>query len=101
MDNGMASVSQLNPYHCDQCGTANIVAAPVLYQQGTHTHTYSTKFDSGTTQSFSELGFKVKKNVILQAGWRYLDVHYRNNNPGFLYDVAQSGVAFGATIYFK
>ena len=47
----MASVSQLNPYHCDQCGTANIVAAPVLYQQGTHT--YSTRFHSGTTQSFS------------------------------------------------
>jgi hypothetical protein len=47
----MTSVSQLNPYHCDQCGTANIVAAPVLYQQGTHT--YSTRFRSGTTQSFS------------------------------------------------
>ena len=47
----MATVSQLNPYHCDQCGTANIVAAPVLYQQGTHT--YSTRFHSGTTQSFS------------------------------------------------
>lgn len=45
----MASVSQLNPYQCDQCGTANIVAAPVLYQQGTHT--YSTRFYSGTTQS--------------------------------------------------
>jgi hypothetical protein len=51
MDKGMASVSQLNPYQCDQCGTANIVAAPVLYQQGTHT--YSTRFHSGTTQSFS------------------------------------------------
>jgi hypothetical protein len=47
----MAFVSQLNPYQCDQCGTANIVAAPVLYQQGTHT--YSTRFHSGTTQSIS------------------------------------------------
>ncbi len=47
----MASVSQPNPYQCDQCGTTNIVAAPVLYQQGTHT--YSTRFHSGTTQSFS------------------------------------------------
>jgi hypothetical protein len=47
----MASVSQLNPYHCEKCGTANIVAAPALYQQGTHT--YSTRFYSGTTQSFS------------------------------------------------
>jgi hypothetical protein len=53
-DNPMASVSQQNPYQCDQCGTANIVAAPVLYQQGTHT--YSTRFHSGTTQSFSAQG---------------------------------------------
>ncbi len=50
-DNKMASVSQPKPYQCDQCGTTNIVAAPVLYQQGTHT--YSTRFHSGTTQSFS------------------------------------------------
>jgi len=50
-DNPMASLSQQNPYQCDQCGTANIVAAPVLYQQGTHN--YSTRFHSGTTQSFS------------------------------------------------
>ena len=49
--NSMASVSQLNPYHCDQCGAANVVAAPVLYQHGTHS--YSTRFSSGTTQSFS------------------------------------------------
>ncbi|HTF63800.1 MAG TPA: hypothetical protein VK638_14005 [Edaphobacter sp.] len=47
------------------------------------------------------LGFKVKNNVILQAGWRYLDVHYRNSGSAFLYDVAQSGAAIGATIYFK
>jgi hypothetical protein len=50
-DNSMASLSQLNPYHCDQCGAANVVAAPVLYQQGTHS--YSTRFYTGTTQSFS------------------------------------------------
>jgi hypothetical protein len=42
----MASISQLNPYHCDQCGTANIVAAPVLYQQGTRTYS-STLFTAG------------------------------------------------------
>jgi hypothetical protein len=47
------------------------------------------------------LGFKVKKNIILQAGWRYLDVHYRNSGSAFLYDVAQSGALLGATIYFK
>jgi hypothetical protein len=50
-DNDMASVSQFNPYHCDQCGTANIVAAPVLFEQGTRT--YSGTFYSGMSQSFS------------------------------------------------
>jgi hypothetical protein len=46
----MASVSQLNLYQCDQCGTANIVAAPVLYEQGTRA--YSGSFHSGTSQSY-------------------------------------------------
>jgi hypothetical protein len=46
----MATVSQLNPYRCDQCGTATIVAAPVLYQQGTSA--YSGTFSSGTSQSY-------------------------------------------------
>ena len=50
-DNEMASVSQLNPYQCDQCGTTNIVAAPLLYQQGTRK--YSGPFHSGTSQSYS------------------------------------------------
>jgi len=47
----MASVLQPNPYQCDQCGTTNIVAAPVLYQQGTRT--FSGIFNSGTSQSYS------------------------------------------------
>jgi hypothetical protein len=47
----MASVAQLNSYQCDQCGTTNIVAAPVLYQQGTRA--YSGTFNSGTSQSYS------------------------------------------------
>jgi hypothetical protein len=47
----MASVSQFNPYQCDQCGTANIVAVPVLYEQGTRA--YSGRFHSGTIQSYS------------------------------------------------
>jgi hypothetical protein len=47
----MASVSQLNPYQCDQCGTTNVVAAPVLYEQGTRA--YSGTFSSGTSQSYS------------------------------------------------
>ena len=47
----MASLAQLNPYRCDQCGTTNIVAAPVVYQQGTRA--YSCTFNSGTSQSYS------------------------------------------------
>lgn len=49
----MASEAQLNPYRCDQCGTANLVAAPVLYQEGTRT--YSGTFYSGVTQSHAAL----------------------------------------------
>lgn len=47
------------------------------------------------------LGLKVKKNLTLQAGWRYLYVHYRNSSHLFLYDVAESGVGFGAIFHFK
>jgi hypothetical protein len=47
------------------------------------------------------LGFQVKKSFVMQAGWRYIDVHYRNSGDGFLYDVASSGVAVGATLYLK
>jgi len=50
-ENAMASVLQPNPYQCDQCGTTNIVAAPVLYQQGTRT--FSGIFNAGTSQSYS------------------------------------------------
>ncbi len=50
-DNGMASVLQQNSYQCDQCGTANIVAAPLLYEQGTRT--YTGPFHSGVSQSYS------------------------------------------------
>ena len=47
----MATLSQPNPYHCDQCGTGEIVAVPLLYQQGTRT--FSGTFSHGTSQSYS------------------------------------------------
>lgn len=50
-DNEMAALPQQNPYQCDQCGTANIVAVPLLYQQGTRT--YSGTFHQGSSQSYS------------------------------------------------
>lgn len=50
-ERAMEFVSQNNSYQCDKCGTTNIVAAPVLYQQDTRT--YSGTFNSGTSQSYS------------------------------------------------
>ncbi len=48
------------------------------------------------------LGYKVKENVTLQAGYRYLDVSYNAGGArGFLFDAAMSGVAFGLTIKLK
>jgi hypothetical protein len=46
------------------------------------------------------LGYKLKPNVILQAGWRYLDVNYRPSSS-FVYDVAQNGLLLGVTINLK
>jgi hypothetical protein len=45
------------------------------------------------------LGYKIKPRLILQAGYRYLDVDYRNG--GTRIDLVTSGVAFGATMNLK
>ena len=48
------------------------------------------------------VGLKVSKRVLLQAGWRYLDVDYRTNAPAlFVYDVHQAGGIAGVTITLK
>jgi hypothetical protein len=47
----MGTVLEQTPYQCDQCGATNVVAAPLVYQQGTHT--YSNHFGRTTTQSVS------------------------------------------------
>jgi hypothetical protein len=47
------------------------------------------------------LGLRVRKKIILQAGYRYVDVNYRPSQSTFLYDVAQSGIVLGATINLK
>lgn len=48
------------------------------------------------------LGYRVSKKVVLQAGWRYLDVNYRNSAPQlFVYDAHQSGAIMGATFNLK
>ena len=47
----MATLPLQNSYRCDECGTPEIVAAPVLYQQGTRS--FSGLFNHGISQSYS------------------------------------------------
>jgi hypothetical protein len=48
------------------------------------------------------LGYRVKENVTLQAGYRYLDVDYHAGAVrNFLFDVTLSGIAVGVTINLK
>ncbi len=46
------------------------------------------------------LGYKVKRNINLQAGWRYLSVDYRPQST-FVYDNVTSGILIGAVIKLK
>ena len=50
-DKLMGRVLEQTLYQCDRCGATSVVAASVVYQQGTRT--YSTRFGCGITQSFS------------------------------------------------
>lgn len=47
----MATSVQQRLYQCDQCGTPEIVAVPIIYQQGTRT--FSGLFNHGISQSAS------------------------------------------------
>jgi hypothetical protein len=53
----------------------------------------SARFDY---QVGGALGFRVAQKWTLQAGYRYMGVDY-GSPSNFLFDVAQSGVVFGAT----
>ena len=50
----MSVAKQQHSYQCDQCGSPNIVALPVLYEQGTRT--YSSPTNWGSSQSHSAQG---------------------------------------------
>jgi hypothetical protein len=45
------------------------------------------------------LGYRIKPSVVLQVGYRYLDVDYRSG--GSIIDMATSGVVIGATFTLK
>jgi hypothetical protein len=48
------------------------------------------------------LGYRVKENVTLQGGYRYLYVDYRPGGAGnFIFDVHLSGIVFGVTFGLK
>jgi len=47
------------------------------------------------------LGLRVHQKMLLQLGYRYVDVNYRPQQSTFLYDIAQSGIILGATINLK
>ena len=50
----MSVAKQQHSYQCDQCGSPNIVALPVLHEQGTRT--YSSPTNWGSSQSYSAQG---------------------------------------------
>jgi hypothetical protein len=47
------------------------------------------------------LGYKIKPRVTLQLGYRYLNVDYRNNRRGIIFNATTAGVLFGATLNLK
>jgi hypothetical protein len=47
----MATIGQEMAYRCDQCGSSEIVALSLLYEQGTRS--FSGRFTSGVSQSFT------------------------------------------------
>jgi len=49
-----------------------------------------------TGQVFGGVGFQVKPRVALIGGYRYLRVDYFNNDTGFLFKTAMSGIMLGA-----
>lgn len=44
--------------------------------------------------------YQFKPKISLQAGWRYLTVHYQGNNQFFL-NTSMSGAVLGATYKFR
>ena len=47
----MAAAGQQMAYRCDQCGSSEIVALSLLYEQGTRS--FSGRFTSGVSQSYT------------------------------------------------
>ena len=47
----MAATGQVMAYRCEQCGSPEIVALSLLYEQGTRS--FSGRFTSGVSQSFT------------------------------------------------
>ncbi len=53
-------------------------------------------------QAVGVLGFRVSRKMVLDLGYRYLYVNYRNNPPAsFLFDAHTSGALLGVTFNLK
>ena len=66
----------------------------------------STKFDIGgglgpdfTTQFYGGVGYRIKPNIALIGGYRFMKVDY-DDETGFVYNTNMSGLLFGAKFNF-
>jgi len=89
-------------------GTANWVdgLGGGRIQGGNEIISFTLAGDAGGGQANSDyelmgiFGFRVAKKWTLKAGYRYMGINYRPKSS-FVYDVAQSGIIFGATWNMK
>jgi hypothetical protein len=58
---------------------------------------FQSKF---TWQTISSLGYNASERFMVRAGYRYIDVDYRDRDESFLYDVAMGGPILGLTFRF-
>src|SRR5262249_40163705 len=77
-----------------------------IYGQLNKIISFTMAGDAGAGQANSDyellgvFGFRVAKKWTLKAGYRYMAINYRPQST-FVYDVAQSGIIFGATWSIK
>jgi hypothetical protein len=51
-----------------------------------------------TWQAFGGLGYAITDSIVIEGGWRHLDIDYEHDD--FIFDMAFSGAVFGVDISF-
>jgi hypothetical protein len=87
----MAATGQQVAYQCDKCGSPEIIALSVLYEQGTRN--FSGRFTSGVSQSFAAKAASPPKTkmyfrpfvlwgppIIILSFWIYAGVFFQPTN---------------------